>query len=43
MSSVHLEVAENLLDLLDDAAISHATGLGLAEIADLRSMRSQNQ
>jgi hypothetical protein len=38
-----LEMAEKLLDLLDDGAISHATGLSLPEIAELRSMRSQNQ
>jgi predicted transposase/invertase (TIGR01784 family) len=43
MSSGHLEVAENLLDLLDDAAISHASGLSLAEIAELRNRRSQDQ
>ncbi|MEA5477259.1 Rpn family recombination-promoting nuclease/putative transposase [Pseudanabaena galeata UHCC 0370] len=38
-----LEMAAKLLDLLDDAAISHATGLSLPEIAKLRSTRSQNQ
>jgi hypothetical protein len=38
-----IEIAKQLLDLLDDAAISHTTGLSLPEIAELRSMRSQNQ
>jgi predicted transposase/invertase (TIGR01784 family) len=38
-----LEMAAKLLDLLDDAAISLATGMSLPEIAKLRSMRSQNQ
>ena len=38
-----LEMAEKLLDLLDDGAISHATGLSLLEIAELRNMRSQDQ
>ena len=38
-----LEMATKLLDLLDDAAVSHATGLSLPEIAKLRSMRSQDQ
>jgi predicted transposase/invertase (TIGR01784 family) len=38
-----LEMAVKLLDLLDDAAVSHATGLSLPEIAKLRSIRSQNQ
>ena len=40
---VKLEMAAKLLDLLDDDAISRATGLSLLEIAELRSMRSQNQ
>jgi predicted transposase/invertase (TIGR01784 family) len=38
-----LAMATKLLDLLDDAAVSHATGLSLPEIAKLRSMRSQHQ
>lgn len=38
-----LEMAVKLLDLLDDAAISDATGLSLLEIAELRSRRSPNQ
>ena len=38
-----LEMAGKLLDVLDDAAISRATGLSLTEIAELRSMRSQVQ
>jgi predicted transposase/invertase (TIGR01784 family) len=38
-----IEIAKQLLDLLDDAAISHTTGLSLPEIAELRSMRSQDQ
>jgi predicted transposase/invertase (TIGR01784 family) len=38
-----LEMAAKLLDVLDDAAISHATGLSLSDIAELRSMRSQVQ
>jgi predicted transposase/invertase (TIGR01784 family) len=38
-----LAVAAKLLDLLDDAAVSHATGLSLPEIAKLRSIRSQDQ
>ena len=35
-----LEMAGKLLDVLDDDAISRATGLSLTEIAELRSMRS---
>ncbi|MCL1491971.1 MAG: Rpn family recombination-promoting nuclease/putative transposase [Pseudanabaena sp. Salubria-1] len=38
-----LEMAGKLLDVLDDDAISRATGLSLTEIAELRSMRSQVQ
>ena len=38
-----LEMAEQLLDMLDDAAISRMSGLSLLEIAELRNMRSQNQ
>jgi predicted transposase/invertase (TIGR01784 family) len=38
-----IEIAKQLLDLLDDAAISHTTGLSLPEIAELRSMRLQDQ
>jgi predicted transposase/invertase (TIGR01784 family) len=38
-----LEMVEQLLDILDDAAISNMSGLSLPEIADLRSMRSQDQ
>ena len=38
-----LEMAGKLLDVLDDDAISQATGLSLTEIAELRSMRSQVQ
>ncbi len=36
-----IEIAKQLLDLLDDAAISKTTGLSSPEIAELRSMRSQ--
>jgi predicted transposase/invertase (TIGR01784 family) len=38
-----LEMAVKLLEMLDDAAISHATGLSLPEIAKLRSTQSQDQ
>ncbi|TYQ24823.1 Rpn family recombination-promoting nuclease/putative transposase [Pseudanabaena sp. UWO311] len=38
-----LEMAGKLLDVLDDDAISRATGLILTEFAELRSMRSQVQ
>ena len=38
-----LAMAAKLLDLLDDVAVSHATGLSLTEIAELRSTRSQDQ
>jgi predicted transposase/invertase (TIGR01784 family) len=36
-------MATKLLDMLDDEAISRATGLSLAEIAELRNTRSQDQ
>jgi predicted transposase/invertase (TIGR01784 family) len=38
-----IEMATKLLDMLDDDAIRQATGLSLAEIAELRNMRSQDQ
>jgi predicted transposase/invertase (TIGR01784 family) len=34
--SAKLEIARNLLDVLDDAAISRVSGLSLGEIAKLR-------
>jgi hypothetical protein len=42
-STAKLEMAKQLLDLLDDAAISKTTGLSLLEIAELRNRRSQVQ
>ncbi|WP_103669841.1 Rpn family recombination-promoting nuclease/putative transposase [Pseudanabaena sp. BC1403] len=38
-----IEMATKLLDMLDDEAISRATGLSLAKIVELRSRRSQDQ
>ena len=38
-----LAMATKLLDMLDDEAIARATGLSLAEIAELRNTRSQDQ
>ncbi|WP_103669839.1 Rpn family recombination-promoting nuclease/putative transposase [Pseudanabaena sp. BC1403] len=38
-----LATATKLLDMLDDEAIARATGLSLAEIAELRNTRSQDQ
>jgi predicted transposase/invertase (TIGR01784 family) len=38
-----LEMVEQLLDILDDAAICNISGLSLPEIAEFRSMRSQDQ
>ena len=37
-----IEMATKLLDMLDDEAISRATGLSLAKIVELRSRRSQD-